>query len=1099
MKRIYPTSSKPELDPLLFIQPPSEFRGAPFWAWNGRIDERELREQLRVFKDMGLGGAHLHVRVGLQIPYLSDEFMGLIRACVDECKKLGLRAWLYDEDRWPSGAAGGIVTKNPAFGMRHLLVTRTPYEHSRLETADPNDSAARSGRSNDGELVRRFAVRVGADGQLEGYRSLRGERLELGGNLYAGSLDSGEFAVWAYVERNRAIPWFNNQTYLDTMNPEAVREFVRVTHDRYREIVGDEFGSVIPAIFTDEPQYNRPSVLSSPNADEDLVFPFTTDFDDTFRAAYGESFLDRLPELVWDGPDSSVVRYRFFEHASERFAAAFADVIGGWCLENGIALTGHLMEEPTLHSQTHATGEAMRSYRSFQLPGIDLLCNRVELTTAKQAQSAARQFGREGVLSELYGVTGWHFDFRGHKLQGDWQAALGVTARVHHLAWVTMEGEAKRDYPAAIGYQSPWHRRYPVVEDHFARLNTALTRGRPVCRVAVVHPIESYWMSWGPRSTTERRRSEMDRRFSDLTNWLLRNQIDFDFLSETHLPALAATEDSVLTVGEMRYDLVLLPALETIRSTTLSLLERFIDGGGEVVIAGELPTHLDGTSDERPAAVLSRARGPVPFSETALLAASEPYRDVRLARADGGAEHNIVYQLREDGECRWLFLAHVDPPREVAVPEVEVIRLFVRGHWDATLFETSEGLTEDVAYLVDETGQGEGWTELRFAMTVHDSLLLRLSPRGEGCGNAATFASSPERGADALGTDNATRGSGSDRGLLAVPASRGTGIVLGKHSRVLLPQPSRYELSEPNVLVLDQAEWRLDDGEWQAREEVLRLDQAARRMLGWPQRGGRMAQPWVEPDDSAEGRRLSMRFHLDANIALSGCSLALERPGESVVRLDGRNVEMRDTGYWVDRSIRTIPLPEMAGGSHEVEVTTTITRRSGAEWCYLLGSFGVRVLGREAIIEELPDRIRWADITHQGLPFYAGNITYTVEIPADIATPCALQVSDFAAPVLDVRVTDDNTERTDFLGSIAWSPYAVALTKKGGDRRRGGSPSSVSITAYGNRQNAFGPLHCSLRQLSWYGPPAWRTEGTAWTYEYRLEPAGILATPALLC
>ena len=56
-----------------------------------------------------------------------------------------------------------------------------------------------------------------------------------------------------------------------------------------------------------------------------------------------------------------------------------------------------------------------------------------ELNTAKQAQSAVHQYGREGMLSELYGVTGWEFDFRGHKLAGDWQAALGVTVRVHHL------------------------------------------------------------------------------------------------------------------------------------------------------------------------------------------------------------------------------------------------------------------------------------------------------------------------------------------------------------------------------------------------------------------------------------------------------------------------------------------------------------------------------------------------------------------------------------------------------------------------------------------------------------------------------------------
>jgi hypothetical protein len=52
---------------------------------------------------------------------------------------------------------------------------------------------------------------------------------------------------------------------------------------------------------------------------------------------------------------------------------------------NSIALTGHIMREPTLRSQTSSLGEAMRCYRNMSLPGIDILCDRREYTTAKQA------------------------------------------------------------------------------------------------------------------------------------------------------------------------------------------------------------------------------------------------------------------------------------------------------------------------------------------------------------------------------------------------------------------------------------------------------------------------------------------------------------------------------------------------------------------------------------------------------------------------------------------------------------------------------------------------------------------------------------------
>ncbi len=105
-------------------------------------------------------------------------------------------------------------------------------------------------------------------------------------------------------------------------------------------------------------------------------------------------------------------------------------------------------------------------------------------------------------------MTHWDFDFRDHKLHGDWQAALGVTIRVPHLSMLSMAGESKRDYPASINYQSPWWQEYSCVEDHFARVSTAMTRGKPVVKVGVIHPVESYWLHWGPSENTALKREK---------------------------------------------------------------------------------------------------------------------------------------------------------------------------------------------------------------------------------------------------------------------------------------------------------------------------------------------------------------------------------------------------------------------------------------------------------------------------------------------------------------------------------------------------------------------------------------------------------------
>ena len=189
-----------------------------------------------------------------------------------------------------------------------------------------------------------------------------------------------------------------------------------------------------------------------------------------------------------------------------------------------------------------------------------------ELNTAKQAQSAVHQYGREGMLSELYGVTGWEFDFRGHKLAGDWQAALGVTVRVHHLTWTS-------------------------------RLNTVLSRGKAVVKVGVIHPIESYWLYWGNKEQTQGLRDEMDERFKKLTEWLLFGLIDFDFISESlwksQTPDDALLSDEAFSVGKMKYETILVPNCLTLRSSTLERLKVFQKKGGRVVFLGELPRFID--------------------------------------------------------------------------------------------------------------------------------------------------------------------------------------------------------------------------------------------------------------------------------------------------------------------------------------------------------------------------------------------------------------------------------------------------------------------------------------------------------------------------
>lgn len=1025
----YPENQKKRLDEKTFRNPPCEYRAAPFWAWNCDLNKDLLLREIDQMKRMGMGGFHMHVRTGMSTTYLSDGFMQLIRDCVDKAKEERMRAYLYDEDRWASGAAGGYVTREERYRARYLLFTTVSYEQAEENPASVPVDSPRTGK---GRLLARYAVRLNDEGELAEYRLLKDGQ----------QADVAETAWYAYLEIEKESPWFNNQTYVNTLDKKAIERFVEITHERYKEVVGNEFGGAVQSIFSDEPQFSRKTTLGFAGEKKDVVLPWTDDLPDTFRAAYGEELLAGLPELYWELPGGAVslIRYHYHDHIAERFAEGFADTVGTWCARNGLLLTGHMMEEPTLKSQTAALGEAMRSYRSFQLPGIDMLCDWREYTTAKQAQSAVHQFGCPGVMSELYGVTNWDFDFRGHKLAGDWQAALGVTLRVPHLTWVSMEGEAKRDYPASIGYQSPWYTEYPMVEDHFARLNTVLTRGKAQVRLGVIHPVESYWLHWGPSEATALVRDEMDEHFQSLAQWLLYGLIDFDYISESLLPQQCEAGNAPLSVGEMAYDVVLVPDCQTLRATTVDRLESFVAAGGRLVFAGRIPELVDAKPSSRVKELAQRAEC-ISFSKGSILAALDGVRFVDIRDDKGMRTTNLLHQVRAEGDTRYVFLCHGEKPENPDVCPREDIVLRIRGEWKVRRMDTATG---EIAPL--HVAYEKGRTVLRYAFYAYDSLLIELTP-----GRA-------EAGED-------------------TPAEK-------KFDYYALWHPVEIALSEPNVLLLDTAQYAFDDEEnWRDEEELLRADDAFREELGYPLRKKEVAQPWVVPDEPIT-HHLRLKFTVHSEMEIKAPQLALEKAESVEIAVNGCLVDNASVGWFVDESIKKVQLPDLPAGDSVIELTLPFGRRSNVEWCYLLGDFGVRVQGAEKTVIPPVRRLGFGDWTTQGLPFYCGNVTYKIPVRVEKDT-LTIRVPQYRGSVLGMEM--DGVRQ----GDMAYAPYEYTFTNlQPGEHE-------VGITVYGNRVNGFGCVHNCDDSTSWFGPDCWRSEGVRWCYEYRLRKSGLLVSPQI--
>ncbi|MDR2375295.1 MAG: hypothetical protein LBD96_02535 [Treponema sp.] len=1053
---LYPKNRFPSLPDELFQNPGAEYRGAPFWSWNTRISGELVTGQAEIFRRMGFGGFHIHPRTGLETAYMGEEFLRMVKLADDFAVKNQMLCWLYDEDRYPSGAAGGMVTGDITTRARYLRLSSSLHPDFCKTREDFNREIA-AGAKPRGYYIASYETEL-EGGYLTFYR--RTERKE----------KAARGRLWhAAVELEQESPWFNDQTYLDTMNRRAVERFISLTHEAYYRVLGGEFGKSVPAIFTDEPNIRGRMTLPFAESTGEATLPFTDDFNETFRAAFGYDMLDILPELLWELPGGkpSVHRWRYHDHVAERFVSAFTDTLGAWCENHHIALTGHFLSERTLYQQTLRLGEAMRCYRAFQLPGIDILIDDKELSTAKQASSVSAQYGREGTMSELYGVTQWDFDFKGYKLQGDWQAALGISIRCPHLSFMSMEGEAKRDWPASIFYQSPWWEKYPLIENHFARLNTALTRGNPLRRLAIIHPIESFWLSFGPNDQTRDTRARQDEDFENLLHWLLYGLIDFDFISESLLPGLCERADAALRVGHMAYSVILVPRCRTLRHSTLERLEAFRAAGGCLIFAGEIADLADAEPSGR-ARDLAEKSFTCAYSRDAILNALSPYRDIEVrygkTRAlvmgkplpEGQAADNLFYQMRRDGDERWLFLCHVNRRRNRnGSPEQYTLR--IKGRWQLTLYNTMSGGIYPVAaeYRGEDT-----WAALN--LYAEDSVLFRLeTPKTETLKQETPKTEPPKE-----------KGNGDP------PATVWVQPALPDRAPLIIEAPQACRLSEPNDLILDYARCSLDGGEIGPRTEILRLDNQLRATLGFPRRQDAATQPWRIPDETPK-HRILLCYDFESDIALEGCFLGIERPEEARVRLNGETTQ-GDAGYYTDSFIRKLPLPPFRQGLNRLEIEMPFGRKSNLEALHVLGDFGVDIGGRPRIVAP-PALSGFGDTTYQHLPFYTGNIIYQMSFTLDSPGSVRIVVPHFSAPVLEVSV--DGIAR----GLIAFSPHQLQVEGLGRGIHK------LEICSFGSRFNGFGPLHNANDEYNWYGPDSYRTTGDEWTEAYRIRPAGILS------
>ena len=558
-----------------FKDPPADYSTVPFWVWNDEVTEEKIDRQLDYFKEQQINSVMIHCRPGLITEYLSDEWFDLNAYALSEAKKRNMKLWLYDENCFPSGYAGGHVQRQMPESYANGTGLRMQVKQN-IDTA--NVSIA-------------FLALLQEDGKF----------IDISKNLSQYVGQPGAYFLFEKTyprvkEREGGYP------YPDLLVPGVTEKFIEITMPGYEKTFNEEFGVNIKGIFTDEPHIQPPDKGD---------IRWTPSLFDDFENRWGYRLETHLPSLWEDINKYQKIRHDYYQLLIELFVERWSKPWYEYTEANNLSWTGHYWEHGWPNPR-HA-GDNMILYAYHQVPGIDMLFNNVDarpdqfgnIFAGRELLSIANQFGRKRTLSETYGASGWDLDFKSMKRLGDWEYAAGVNLMNQHLAYMTTKGSRKRDFPQSISWHASWWEHYHHLAQHYARLSVAMSAGENINDLLVIEPTTTTWMYFTPaQDQTQPGASgvtqEYGENFKSFIRLLESLKIEFDLGSEMVIQDFASIDSGKFVIQERAYNQVMLgPHVENLNRKTFDLLKQFTEDGGKVFYHQNLPYLMDAeNSDE---------------------------------------------------------------------------------------------------------------------------------------------------------------------------------------------------------------------------------------------------------------------------------------------------------------------------------------------------------------------------------------------------------------------------------------------------------------------------------------------------------------------
>jgi hypothetical protein len=564
-----------------FKTPPREY-GAIHWAiWGGELTRERIVSEFNSLQANGVYIVNLGPSQHMTPKYFSPEHLALVKFAIEEAAKRGMKIWIADEGSYPSGFAGGLISKEyPQLAMQGIVadvrVSVAPGQTLRMPAppdtlgaffVDPATSTAK-------------VVPI-VDGQIKWIPPAATQN---------GPVRPLDVVIVRHVYRSSPTRYINREdgttakdglySLIDYLDADATRAYLKTTHEVYKGMFGNEFGKTFLGFFGDEPDYTG-------------FIPWTPKLLAEFRQQKGYDLQPYLPLFFAPKMNEETRRARadYWDVWSGLFRDTFYGVQAEWCAKNNLDYLVHLNHEEIMLTSSSPEdlirneGDFFRDMRYVQVPGID---NLGQLTPSavhtpdgtwgvnnnfpKLASSAAHLFGKPKVWTESAGGPGIE-----GKYSLDYQIVRGLnTLQIRiPVGRPGPNGEGPAGQAPAVPPQAP------MLAWYTNRAGYLMAIGRPAAQVGLYHPANSMWMG----------DEESDRSTTKLGWQLFEHQVDWDYFDEQSLSSVATIADGGFkNLSGQVYRAIVVPSTTVISRVGIERFQAFVKAGGKVIFVGKTPT-----------------------------------------------------------------------------------------------------------------------------------------------------------------------------------------------------------------------------------------------------------------------------------------------------------------------------------------------------------------------------------------------------------------------------------------------------------------------------------------------------------------------------